>query len=58
MWRSCQPRLRLPSVFASAAQRVLDTHGEDGYLRRWVLHPFPINELRDLQRLAGTEPGF
>jgi hypothetical protein len=51
-WRSCQPRVRLASVFADAAQRVLDAHGEDGYLRRWVAHPFPINELRELRRAA------
>jgi hypothetical protein len=31
---------------------VLDVHGEDGYLRRWMLHPFPVNELRVLRRLA------
>jgi hypothetical protein len=53
VWRSCQPPARLASVVAGAAQRVLDAHGEDGYRRRWMLHPFPINELRELQRLAG-----
>lgn len=52
VWRSCQPRVRLASLFADAAQRVLDVHGEDGYLRRWVQHPFPVNELRELHRLA------
>lgn len=52
VWRSCQPRIRLASVFADAAQRVLDAHGVDGYLRRWVAHPFPADELRELYRLA------
>jgi hypothetical protein len=52
LWRSCQPHVRLASAFADAAQRVLDAHGEDGYLRRWMAHPFPVNELRELRRLA------
>ncbi|WP_194911543.1 SDR family oxidoreductase [Catenulispora rubra] len=54
LWRSCQPRIRLASVFADAdaAQRVLDAHGEDGYLRRWVAHPFPADELRELRSLV------
>lgn len=52
LWRSCQPRIRLASIFADAARRVLDAQGEDGYLRRWIEHPFPVKELRELRRLA------
>lgn len=51
-WRSYQPRLRLASAFADAAERVLDVYGEEGYLRRWMAHQFPVNELRALRRLA------
>lgn len=50
LWRSCPPAARLAAVFAGAAQRVLDAHGEDGYLRRWVAHPFPVDDLRELSR--------
>ncbi|MDX6481436.1 MAG: hypothetical protein QOG85_1946 [Gaiellaceae bacterium] len=35
----------------SGAQRVLDDLGPDEYLRRWVEHPFPTDDLAAVQRL-------
>ncbi|HEX5584002.1 MAG TPA: hypothetical protein VFX08_10040 [Gaiella sp.] len=39
----------LVAAIASAAQRVLDEHGEAGYVARWVEHAFPTAVLLDLQ---------
>ncbi|MEY9996848.1 hypothetical protein ABIE67_008880 [Streptomyces sp. V4I8] len=30
---------------------VLRLHGEDGYLKKWGRHPFPVAALQDLRRL-------
>ncbi len=42
---------QLAHVVAEAAQRVLREHGEDGYLAKWAMHPFPVAILQDLRRL-------
>jgi hypothetical protein len=45
----------LPEVFAGAVQaaahRVLDTHGEEGYLKAWSEHPFPVQQLAELDKV-------
>lgn len=50
-WRSTRPRTLLGHVVLEAAQSVLRLHGEDGYLAKWVQHPFPVAALQDLRRL-------
>ena len=35
---------------AGAARAVLGEHGEDGYLERWVEHPFPTAHLHALEQ--------
>jgi len=50
-WSSRQPRSLLSHVVLEAAQSVLRLHGEDGYLAKWVQHPFPVAALQDLRRL-------
>ena len=49
--RSTQPRALLGHVVMEAAQSVLRLHGEDGYLAKWLQHPFPVAALQDLCRL-------
>lgn len=34
-----------------AAQTVWRQHGEEGYRKKWMQHPFPVSSLQDLQRL-------
>ncbi|MFE7278126.1 hypothetical protein [Streptomyces sp. NPDC057623] len=51
VWGSTQPRALLGHVVLEAAQSVLRLHGEDGYLAKWVQHPFPVAALQDLRRL-------
>nr|WSX72867.1 hypothetical protein OH826_02780 [Streptomyces sp. NBC_00899]WSX81065.1 hypothetical protein OH826_48730 [Streptomyces sp. NBC_00899] len=51
VWGSTQPRGLLGHVVMEAAQSVLQIHGEDGYLVKWVQHPFPLAALQDLRRL-------
>ncbi|MCF1592696.1 hypothetical protein [Streptomyces muensis] len=51
VWSSRQPRSLLGHVVLEAAQSVLRLHGEDGYLAKWVQHPFPVAALQDLRRL-------
>jgi hypothetical protein len=51
VWGSTQPRDLLGHVVLEAAQSVLEAHGEDGYLAKWVQHAFPIAALQDLHRL-------
>ncbi|GHA65945.1 hypothetical protein GCM10010372_77150 [Streptomyces tauricus] len=51
VWGSTQPRRLLGHVVMEAAQSVLQVHGEDGYLAKWVQHSFPIAALQDLRRL-------
>ena len=45
----------LPETFAKAvagaAQSILEEHGEAGYLERWLEHPFPIAQFKELNRL-------
>ncbi|MGW3983467.1 hypothetical protein [Streptomyces mirabilis] len=50
-WASTQSRSQLAHVVLEAAQRVLREHGEDGYLAKWAMHPFPVAILQDLRRL-------
>lgn len=50
-WSSTQPRSLLSHVVLEAAQSVLRLHGEDGYLAKWVQHPFPVAALQDLRRI-------
>lgn len=40
-----QPLATLAGAIADGAQAVLDEHGEEGYLRQWVDHPFPTAHL-------------
>ncbi|MGW6538736.1 hypothetical protein ACWGBV_11495 [Streptomyces sp. NPDC055051] len=51
LWRSTQPRGVLCHAVKEAAEAVLREHGEDGYLEKWMLHPFPMAALQDLRRL-------
>jgi hypothetical protein len=51
LWSSVQSRSTIGHVVMEAAQDVLQLHGEDGYLKKWVQHPFPVAELRELRRL-------
>jgi hypothetical protein len=51
LWSSVQSRSAVGHVVMEAAQGVLELHGEDGYLKKWVQHPFPVAELRELRRL-------
>lgn len=49
----------LPDTFAravfSAAQQVLSEYGETGYAEKWVEHPFPILQFRELERILALE---
>ncbi|MEV5544584.1 hypothetical protein AB0L35_00380 [Streptomyces sp. NPDC052309] len=50
-WRSTQPRSTLGHVVTEAAEAVLRTHGEAGYLEKWGQHSFPGAALDNLRRL-------
>lgn len=51
VWRSTQPRALVGHAVLEAARSVLGLHGEDGYLKKWGRHPFPVAALQDLRRL-------
>ncbi|MFF6873661.1 hypothetical protein [Streptomyces sp. NPDC012450] len=51
VWMSTRPRTFLSHTVLMAAERVLRTHGEDGYLKKWRLQPFPTTELKALRYL-------
>ncbi|WP_407562811.1 hypothetical protein [Streptomyces sp. 184] len=51
VWGSTQRRAVLGHAVLHAAQSVLRLHGENGYLEKWVRHPFPVAALQDLRRL-------
>jgi hypothetical protein len=44
----------MAATIADAAQRVLDLHGEDEYLRKWVDAPFPTDHLQLIRGLLAT----
>jgi hypothetical protein len=50
LFRSRQSAVGLASAVLSAAQRVLDEHGEDGYQQQWLEHPFPTATFDRLHR--------
>ncbi|MFF3453498.1 hypothetical protein ACFYXH_04035 [Streptomyces sp. NPDC002730] len=50
-WSSIQPRHVFGHAVMEAAQAVLEIHGEVGYRKKWVQHPFPVAALQDLRRL-------
>lgn len=43
---------------AVAAKQIRDAVGEDGYLERWVRHPFPTHELHKLDRILSGADNF
>ncbi|MFD6027826.1 hypothetical protein [Streptomyces griseoluteus] len=51
LWSSLQSRSAFGHVVMEVAQGVLRLHGEDGYRKKWMLHPFPVDELGELRRL-------
>ncbi|MCX4506710.1 hypothetical protein OG473_38870 [Streptomyces anulatus] len=51
VWTSTRPRTSLAHAVLMAAEKVRRTHGEDGYLQKWVLHAFPTTELETLRHL-------
>ncbi|MEV6014659.1 MULTISPECIES: hypothetical protein [unclassified Streptomyces] len=51
LWSSEQSRTAFAHVVAEAAQDVLRLHGEAGYRKKWMQHPFPVAELRELRHL-------
>lgn len=51
VWTSTRPRALLAHAVLMAAEKVWHTHGEEGYLRKWQLHPFPTRELEALRSL-------
>jgi hypothetical protein len=50
-WSSTQPRSVVGHAVLEAAQTVLRQHGEEGYRKKWMQHPFPVSALQDLRRL-------
>jgi hypothetical protein len=50
-----------PIVFAKAveeaAKRVLETHGEGGYRKKWAEHPFPTAQYAELVRAIEQDGG-
>lgn len=52
----CVPETFARAVF-EAATRVLVEEGEAGYAQKWLEHPFPIHQLRELQRLLENRGG-
>ncbi|MBJ7454505.1 MAG: hypothetical protein JHC74_00450 [Thermoleophilia bacterium] len=46
----------LVRVVVCEARAVFDEHGEEGYLDRWGLHPFPVAELRALEDWPTSNP--
>jgi len=54
VFESTAPLREVADAIASGAQTVLDEHGEDEYLRRWVQHQFPVRRLELIRaHLAG-----
>jgi len=50
-WSSTQPRSVVGHAVVEAAQTVWQQHGEEGYRKKWMQHPFPVSALQDLRRL-------
>ena len=48
------PLASFAEAVATAAQRVLDEHGMDGYRDKWVEHGFPADRLAEIQQLLNT----
>ncbi|WP_342117776.1 hypothetical protein [Pseudoduganella sp. OTU4001] len=46
----CQP-IDFAKAVQSAAAKLLETHGENGYLEMWVEHPFPMSLYVDLTKM-------
>ncbi|MGE0026055.1 MAG: hypothetical protein AB7O78_04310 [Thermoleophilia bacterium] len=46
----------LVRVVVDAARGILDHHGEAGYLAQWAEHPFPVAELRALEKWRALHP--
>ncbi len=57
VWTSRQCRSALGHAVTEAAESVLRLHGEEGYLAKWVRHPFPTTALQDLRRLHLRDDG-
>ncbi|MET3983801.1 hypothetical protein ABIC27_001661 [Streptomyces sp. PvR034] len=51
VWSATRPLGELAHAVLEAAEEVLRTHGEAGYLSEWGAHPFPLAALRELRRL-------
>lgn len=45
VYESTLPLLGLAVAMADGAQAVLDEHGADGYMAKWIGHPFPTEHL-------------
>jgi hypothetical protein len=47
----------LPETFAkavlSAAEKIFNEYGENGYKEKWAEHDFPLLQLQELKRLIG-----
>ncbi|WP_181803921.1 hypothetical protein [Streptomyces shenzhenensis] len=56
-WSSTQPRGAIGHAVMAAAQTVLRQHGEEGYRKKWMQHPFPLSALQDLRRLHLRDDG-
>ncbi|WP_405770987.1 hypothetical protein OG539_39755 [Actinacidiphila glaucinigra] len=50
-WTATQPLSELAHVVLTTAQQVLKVHGRDGYLTKWIRHPYPVSALQDLRGL-------
>lgn len=50
-WTATKPLSELAHVVLATAQKVLKEHGEDGYMAKWMMHPYPVAALQDLRRL-------
>ncbi len=51
---TCAPDAFARAVF-SAAQQVLNEHGESGYAEKWGEHPFPMLQFRELERILALQ---
>ncbi|MEV7676220.1 hypothetical protein [Streptomyces sp. NPDC088752] len=51
MCTSTRLRAFLTHAVLMAAVETLRIHGEDGYLQKWQMHPFPTLELEALRHL-------
>ncbi|WP_218011201.1 CPCC family cysteine-rich protein [Herbidospora mongoliensis] len=57
VWRSVRSRARLAHAAVTAAQGLLAENDDEGYLAKWIRHPFPVNALRELLRLHAADDG-